>query len=128
MIMADPNQLWQVFINIILNAIQAMPKGGSLVVETSLGYSDSGPAPSRNVCITFEDTGVGIAKEDITRIFDPFFTKKDMGTGLGLSIAYKIIEKHSGRIIVSSEKEKGTVFTIELPANNLNMKVGEANG
>lgn len=128
MIMADPNQLWQVFINIILNAIQAMPKGGSLVVETSLGYSDSGPAPSRNVCITFEDTGVGIAKEDITRIFDPFFTKKDMGTGLGLSIAYKIIEKHSGRIIVSSEKDKGTVFTIELPANNLNMKVGEANG
>ncbi|MGD9652599.1 MAG: ATP-binding protein [Candidatus Dadabacteria bacterium] len=128
MIMADPNQLWQVFINIILNAIQAMPKGGSLVVETSLGYSDSGPAPSRNVCITFEDTGVGIANEDITRIFDPFFTKKDMGTGLGLSIAYKIIEKHSGRIIVSSEKDKGTVFTIELPANNLNMKVGEANG
>ena len=128
MIMADPNQLWQVFINIILNAIQAMPKGGTLAVETSLGYSDSGPAPSRNVCITFEDTGVGIAKEDITRIFDPFFTKKDMGTGLGLSIAYKIIEKHSGRIIVSSEKDKGTVFTIELPANNLNMKVGEANG
>ena len=128
MIMADPNQLWQVFINVILNAIQAMPNGGTLAIETTLGYSDSGPAPSRNVCITFEDTGVGIANEDITRIFDPFFTKKDMGTGLGLSIAYKIIEKHSGRIIVSSEKDKGTVFTIELPANNLNSKVGEANG
>ncbi|MCC6711905.1 MAG: GAF domain-containing protein [Candidatus Dadabacteria bacterium] len=128
LIMADPNQLWQVFINIILNAIQAMPKGGCLAIETSLGYSDSGPAPARNVCISFEDTGVGIAKDDISRIFDPFFTKKDMGTGLGLSIAYKIIEKHSGRIIVSSEKDKGTIFTIELPANNLNIKVGEANG
>ncbi len=128
LIMADPNQLWQVFINIILNAVQAMPKGGSLGIETSIGYSDSGPVPSRNVCISFEDTGIGIAKEDITRIFDPFFTKKDMGTGLGLSIAYKIIEKHSGRIIVSSEKDKGTVFTIELPVNNLNIREGEANG
>jgi len=128
LIMADPNQLWQVFINIILNAVQAMPKGGSLGIETSIGYSDSGPVLSRNVCISFEDTGIGIAKEDITRIFDPFFTKKDMGTGLGLSIAYKIIEKHSGRIIVSSEKDKGTVFTIELPVNNLNIREGEANG
>jgi signal transduction histidine kinase len=68
---------------------------------------------------------VGIDKKDITKIFDPFFTKKDMGTGLGLSIAYKIIEKHQGRIIVESEKGAGTIFTIELPSNNYNITAGE---
>lgn len=124
-IMADPNQLWQVFINIILNATQAMPRGGDFTIETSTRWEDFAAADSKHVYIHFKDTGVGIAKEDITKIFDPFFTKKDMGTGLGLSIAYKIIEKHQGRIIVESEKGTGTVFTIELPTNNYNITSGE---
>ncbi|MEQ9619423.1 MAG: ATP-binding protein [Deltaproteobacteria bacterium] len=126
-IMADPNQLWQVFINIILNAIQAMPTGGNLKIETTTHYEDYGNDNSNHVYINFEDTGTGIVKEDISKIFDPFFTKKDMGTGLGLSIAYKIIEKHKGRIIVSSEEGNGTTFTIELPTNNYNINRGEEN-
>ncbi len=125
LIMADANQLWQVFINIVLNAIQAMPKGGDLKIETTTHYGDAGNGNSNHVYINFEDTGVGIAREDMSKIFDPFFTKKDMGTGLGLSIAYKIIEEHKGRILVSSEKDKGTIFTIELPTNNYNITLGE---
>jgi len=124
-IMADPNQLWQVFINIILNAIQAMPKGGDFVIETSTRWDEFASGDAGHVYIHFKDSGVGIDKEDMMRIFDPFFTKKDMGTGLGLSIAYKIIEKHKGRIIVESEKGQGTVFTIELPSNNYNITSGE---
>lgn len=125
LIMADANQLWQVFINIVLNAIQAMPKGGDLKIETATHDEDAGKGDSDHVYINFKDTGVGIAREDLSKIFDPFFTKKDMGTGLGLSIAYKIIEKHKGNIMVSSEKGKGTTFTIELPTNNDNINVGE---
>lgn len=125
-IMADPNQLWQVFINIILNAVQAMPKGGDFSIKTSTRWDEFASGSSNQVYIHFKDTGVGIDKEDITKIFDPFFTKKDMGTGLGLSIAYKIIEKHKGRIIVESEKGTGTTITIELPSNNYNINAGEA--
>lgn len=124
-IMADLNQLWQVFINIILNAIQAMPRGGDMTIETSTRWDEFASSDNHHVYIHFKDTGVGIDKDDITKIFDPFFTKKDMGTGLGLSIAYKIIEKHQGRIIVESEKGAGTIFTIELPSNNYNITAGE---
>jgi two-component system NtrC family sensor kinase len=111
-IMGDPNQLWQVFINILMNAIQAMPYGGELRIDTGLydgGYD--------HIFITFADTGLGIDEEDLPKIFDPFFTKKDTGTGLGLSISYKIIEEHDGRIIVTSKKGKGTTFVIELSVN-----------
>jgi len=125
-IMADPNQLWQVFINIILNAVQAMPKGGDFSIVTSTRWDEFASGSNHQIYIHFKDTGVGIDKEDISKIFDPFFTKKDMGTGLGLSIAYKIIEKHKGRIIVESEKGTGTTITIELPSNNYNITAGEA--
>lgn len=125
-IMADPNQLWQVFINIILNAVQAMPKGGDFSIVTSTRWDEFASGNNHQIYIHFKDTGVGIDKEDISKIFDPFFTKKDMGTGLGLSIAYKIIEKHKGRIIVESEKGTGTTITIELPSNNYNITAGEA--
>jgi signal transduction histidine kinase len=125
-IMADPNQLWQVFINIILNAVQAMPKGGDFSIVTSTRWDEFASGNDHQIYIHFKDTGVGIDREDISKIFDPFFTKKDMGTGLGLSIAYKIIEKHKGRIIVESEKGTGTTITIELPSNNYNITAGEA--
>jgi signal transduction histidine kinase len=103
-----------------------MPKGGDFTVETSTRWDEFASGNDSHIYIHFRDTGVGIDREDITKIFDPFFTKKDMGTGLGLSIAYKIIEKHKGRIIVESEKGKGTTFTIELPSNNHNITAGEA--
>jgi signal transduction histidine kinase len=104
-----------------------MPRGGDFTIETSTVWEDFTAADSKHIYIHFKDTGMGIEKEDMTRIFDPFFTKKDMGTGLGLSIAYKIIEKHQGRIIVESEKGVGTQFTIELPTNNYNISSGEDN-
>ncbi len=127
-IMADSNQLWQVFINIIVNAIHAMPEGGDLSIDTSWEKTKSINKETENVYVSFKDTGRGIEEEDLSKIFNPFFTKKDMGTGLGLSIAYKIIEEHQGRIIVRSEKGKGTVFTIELPSNNTNDVKGEEDG
>jgi len=107
-IFGDTNQLWQVFVNIIMNAIQAMPEGGDLTIKTYRNGQDS-------IWISFKDTGIGMDKEDLSKIFDPFFTKKDAGTGLGLSISYSIIESHNGKIKVESEKGVGTDFTIELP-------------
>jgi len=127
-IMADSNQLWQVFINIIVNAIQAMPEGGDLTIETSWEKTKSVNTENENVYVSFKDTGAGIEEKDLSKIFDPFFTKKDMGTGLGLSIAYKIIEEHQGRIIVRSEKGEGTLFKIELPSNKNNGVKGEEYG
>jgi two-component system NtrC family sensor kinase len=111
-VMGDPNQLWQVFINVLINAIQAMPKGGELHIDTGFynGFSN-------NIYVSFRDTGEGIDEEDLSRIFDPFFTKKETGTGLGLSISYKIVENHNGRIIVASKKGEGATFVIELSAN-----------
>ncbi|MGD0884244.1 MAG: ATP-binding protein [Thermodesulfovibrionales bacterium] len=104
----DLNQLKQVFINIINNAISAMPDGGRLTIRTArLG---------EYILIDVEDTGVGIPKEILTRIFEPFFTtKKEKGTGLGLSISYRIIQDHGGRIDVESYDGEGTRFTVRLP-------------
>jgi signal transduction histidine kinase len=114
-IIGDPNQLWQVFVNILINAIQAMPQGGELQVETWLPYPDSD-----KVFISFTDTGVGIDEKDLPKIFNPFFTTKNEGTGLGLSISYKIVEEHKGRIMVSSEKGIGSKFVLELPISHNN--------
>jgi two-component system NtrC family sensor kinase len=112
-ILGDPNQLWQVFVNIIMNAIQAMPEGGDLTIKTYRNGDDS-------ICVSFKDTGVGMDKEVLKKIFDPFFTKKESGTGLGLSISYSIVESHKGNIKVESEKGVGTDFQIELPVGKIN--------
>lgn len=105
----DGNQLSQVFINIILNAFDAMPDGGTLAIRSF--------AKDGNVVIEFEDTGLGIPKENLSRIFDPFFTTKDKGTGLGLAVSYNIIKKLNGSIEVESEINRGTKFRITLPVN-----------
>ncbi|MCD6569117.1 MAG: PAS domain S-box protein [Deltaproteobacteria bacterium] len=112
-LMCVPDQLKQVFINFITNAVEAMPEGGTLTVET---------LPSKNnkiLEIVFKDTGVGIPKEDLPHIFDAFFTKKSevKGVGLGLSVSYGIIKHHSGMIDVASEEGKGTTFRIILPVD-----------
>jgi len=110
-ITANTGQLNQVFMNIILNAAEAMDGQGTLTINTRLG-------PEKNtVIVEFTDTGCGIKEEHMTRIFDPFFTTKEVGkgTGLGLSMSYGIVEKHRGRIWVKSKKEEGSTFTIELP-------------
>ena len=105
----NPGQLNQVFVNIIMNALQALEMGGTLEMK-SLRKGDK-------LLITFSDDGPGIDKKIISKIFDPFFTTKDVnkGTGLGLSISYSIIQSHGGELSVASTPGKGTVFTIELP-------------
>jgi PAS domain S-box-containing protein len=115
----DKNQMYQVFLNLFLNAIQAMPKGGELKIEVNptIPYSQDGPGQNF-IKIVISDTGKGIPPNIIHRIFDPFFTTKPRGIGLGLSITYQIIKKHGGTIKVESKLEKGTSFIINLPVNS----------
>ncbi|HSA07706.1 MAG TPA: ATP-binding protein [Candidatus Gastranaerophilales bacterium] len=102
-----PNQLNQVFMNILVNAYQSIEGAGEIKIKTQ--------KQDNKVVITISDTGKGISKEHLSRIFDPGFTTKGVGvgTGLGLSICYQIIEKHNGKIFVESEEGKGTTFRIE---------------
>ena len=115
-IQIDKNQMHQVFLNLLLNAIQAMPQGGELKIQVH-PVSSGGPdgTPHAMVRILISDTGKGIPSNLLNKIFDPFFTTKPKGIGLGLSIAYQIIKKHEGTIQVRSEWEKGTTFDIRLP-------------
>jgi signal transduction histidine kinase len=106
---AYPQQLNQVFMNILVNAAQAIEKKGDIHIVTR--------KKDDFVEIDISDTGCGIDQENISRIFDPFFTTKDVGkgTGLGMNIAYNIVQKHNGTIDVRSELGKGTTFTIRIP-------------
>jgi two-component system NtrC family sensor kinase len=107
---ADFGQLRQAFINIVINGIEALGKGGHLRVSTR-------PLPEQDgLEIVFQDDGPGIPQELMQKIFDPFFTTKEKGTGLGLSVVYGIVERHKGHVSVESEPGKGTRFTIRLPA------------
>ncbi len=106
------NQLRQVFLNVILNAVQAMPDGGELRVATR----NVGDGTFEGVRVTISDTGSGIPEEQQKQIFQPFFTTKKEGTGLGLAIAYGIVQEHNGKIEVKSEVGKGTTFRIFIPA------------
>ncbi len=111
-ISADEGKIKQVITNILLNAIDAMPKGGTIRIRSTKS------SDSKYVEIEIEDTGMGIPRENLDRIFDPFFTtKKSKGTGLGLSISYGIIQQHNGNIEVTSEVNKGTIIRIRLPAS-----------
>jgi len=103
----DPEQIRRVFINIILNAVQVMPEGGKLTIQTSK-YDNS-------VKITFEDTGVGIPEENLPKLFTPLFSTKAKGVGLGLTICKQIVEDHGGNITVKSKVGKGSTFTVKLP-------------
>ena len=107
----DPAQMQQVFMNLIINAAEAMDGVGRLTVTTRLN------AEQRVVQAVFRDTGHGISEENMGRIFDPFFTTKEIGhgTGLGLAISFGIVKEHGGTIVVESEDGVGTAFTIELP-------------
>lgn len=108
-VMADFDQLLQVCTNLILNAIQAMPEGGSLTLRTSVS--------NNHLKIEVQDTGHGISPENMRKLFTPFFTTKRevKGVGLGLAVAYGIIQRHKGRIEVQSKEREGTTFTIYLP-------------
>ena len=112
-ISGNPGRLQQVFLNLFLNARDAMPTGGTLRVTTSNG---------EGVSVAISDTGAGIPQEHIQRIYDPFFTTKSTpregqgkGTGLGLSVTYGIIQEHAGKIRVESRPGEGTTFYLDFP-------------
>jgi two-component system NtrC family sensor kinase len=115
-VMGDFGQLQQVFVNLFMNAAQAMPKGGRLKIQTA---AEGMPGRECFIKIAVSDTGCGIPKENITKIFNPFFTtkggKESTGLGLGLSIVQRIIKSHHGHISVRSTVGKGSTFTVELP-------------
>jgi two-component system sensor histidine kinase PilS (NtrC family) len=107
---ADPQKMRQVFWNLGLNAVEAMPEGGDLIISTT--------NMDKYMGITFRDSGSGIHDDDIEKIFFPFFTTKEHGTGLGLAIAYRIIEEHNGKIQVENNPDGGTTINILLPKSD----------
>jgi signal transduction histidine kinase len=122
LILADSNQLQQVFLNLIANAVDAMPAGGELHLKTEVEEMHDGgwerPSPDRWRCVaaSIRDTGQGIAEEYLSRIFDPFFTTKaaGQGTGIGLAVCAQIIHAHGGSITAQSQPAEGSTFTVRL--------------
>ena len=117
---ADEQQIRQAFNNIILNAVHAMPEGGTLAVRVTGAHLPAGNRHSLSagdyVEIVFTDSGCGIRREDLHKIYDPYFTTKSNGAGLGLSTTFSIINKHGGRIEIMSDIGKGTTVTLFLPS------------
>ena len=111
----DREQMKQVFMNLILNAIQAMREGGSIFISTRLISRDEAGHSGQFVQVEVRDTGIGIPAENLDHIFDPFFTSKDEGSGLGLSISHQIVQEHGGYVTVESKVGVGTTFFINLP-------------
>ena len=105
----DAEQIKQVLLNLVLNAVQAMPSGGEIALRCHQG--------SGSVLLEVADQGVGIPQENLERIFDPFFTTRAGGTGLGLSIAYQIINRHGGHLSVSNNPDRGVTFTVLVPVS-----------
>jgi PAS domain S-box-containing protein len=119
LVLADFDKIQQVLINVIMNAIQAMPDGGNLEITTSVAKGIKiGESDKNTVRIDIRDTGVGISRENLGKLFTPFFTTKEKGkgVGLGLPVVHGIIEQHKGKIEVNSEPNVGTTFTIYLEA------------
>ena len=111
-VLADPMQMKQVFLNLLLNSVEAIDPPGKIVMSTT--------QHNGHVKIAVADSGRGIAKKDLQRVFDPFFTTKSGGTGLGLSVVHSIVREHQGRVAVDSALAKGTTVTITLPTNGRN--------
>jgi signal transduction histidine kinase len=129
----DVGQLRQVFLNLLKNALEAMPKGGTITVRC--GYRPGLPLPARSlaggrgtqtgrvskkggsVTVEVEDTGIGVPSRDLETIFRAFYSTKQKGMGLGLSLCRGIIEKHGGRIRVESQESKGSCFIVEIPSD-----------
>jgi signal transduction histidine kinase len=123
LIPADGNQLQQVFLNLLVNAMDAMPSGGALYVNTAVeaapGHVPGRPATRHRPCVTvrIRDTGHGISETHLDKIFDPFFTTKEAGQGIGIGLAVcsQIIQAHGGSIAVQSQVGEGTTFIVRLP-------------
>jgi signal transduction histidine kinase len=109
--MCDAQQIEQSLLALEINAVEAMPEGGTLTIQLGID------ADGRHAHIVVSDTGCGIRTEDLPHIFEPFFTTKEggKGTGLGLAVTYGIIQRHNGMIDVESDRRSGTTFTVKLP-------------
>ncbi len=107
-VFADSNMLYQAFLNILINSMQAMPDGGKISVSVSSNHA--------GICILFEDEGVGVPEDLLNKIWDPFFSTKDKGTGLGLGIVKKIIEAHNGIVEISNRPVRGVQVRVKIPA------------
>jgi len=127
LVMMDPDQMQQVFLNLMINAVQAMPEGGQLKITIFKTEKDNEIVRNEMkeiissklvAIIQFRDTGTGVDSENLQNIFDPFFTRKSKGTGLGLSISQRIVQEHGGEISVESDVGKGSIFSIYLPVLN----------
>ena len=114
MVVLDPSQVERVFLNLIINAAEAMDGSGTLTLSTRHNRK------KKTIEIKVQDTGHGISKENMSKVFDPFFTTKETGhgVGLGLAIRYGIVKEHNGTITVESELEKGTTFTVNFPLSS----------
>lgn len=106
-VMLDPDRMTQVLLNLLINAIQAMDKGGSLTVDAHI--------MDHEICVNVSDTGPGISEEDLAHVFNPYFTRKKNGTGLGLAIVLKIVENHGGSVQIKSRANQGTTVSLTLP-------------
>jgi signal transduction histidine kinase len=113
-VLGSDDQLKQVFLNLIINGLQAMPNGGRLSVKKESPASRNADSPL--ILVHIHDTGEGIPADKVAHLFDPFFTLKPQGSGLGLTVAHRVIQRHRGRIRVESAQGKGSTFTVELPA------------
>jgi signal transduction histidine kinase len=107
LIVVVPDQLTQVLLNLLINAVEAMPAGGTLTITSALRDSW--------LLVEVQDTGAGFTSDEAARLFEPFYTTKTEGTGLGLAVSYGIIQQHGGRIEVSSTPGQGARFTVLLP-------------
>ena len=120
-VLVDGEQIRTCFVNVLVNAFQAMPQGGKLAITARLvNGTDPSPSPSpsgsgRWVEVGFQDTGYGIASEDLPKVFEPYFTTKEVGIGLGLALTKKIVEEHGGVIALASVRDQGTTVRIRLP-------------
>lgn len=108
-VLIDENQVEQILVNLLLNAIQAIEGQGTVTVRSYV------TSDRKNVAIDVADTGCGIPPENMSKIFEPFFSTKPKGTGLGLAVTYGIVQKHGGKIYALSEPNQGTRFIIEFP-------------
>ncbi len=121
-IVFDPVQMQQVFVNLLLNAVEAVHEGGTINVKSTMGNNSNGN--EKQLLVYIADNGPGISPENLSKVFDPFFTTKPEGTGLGLSITCKILEQHNAFIDVLSKENRGATFVLRFPVNSVVEKAG----
>jgi signal transduction histidine kinase len=114
-ILGDAEMLKQVFFNIILNAQQAMPEGGTLVISSNTSLNQIRQKEAWVVEIVFHDSGPGISEQNLSKIFDPFFSTKESGSGLGLAIVHNIIQQHNGSVNIENSTQGGAAVNISFP-------------